>query len=316
MTDTWVLYQTTNLLNGKIYVGVHRLQNTSTSRHYLGSGNNIKAAIKKYGKESFIRATLAEFSCAADAYLAEAEMVTEEFVECRDTYNLCVGGDGGVGYKKGITLTPEHKAKISAARKGKTHTEEAKARISAASKGRVISEETRAKLSKKCSEEKKAKISAALKGHTYNLGRHHSEEAKAKMSNSHKGKTVTAETRAKLSYINKGNKYSLGCVRSEETRANLSAALKGRIVTDETRAKISAFNKGKKLSNEHKAKLSKAVIINGKYYISITKAAEMIEVLYTTLNYRIKSPFPKWVEWRFATEQEITNFSVKNLQSG
>lgn len=58
MSDTWILYKTTNLINSKIYVGVHRLQNTSNSRRYLGSGDALKPAIKKYGRENFTRTTL------------------------------------------------------------------------------------------------------------------------------------------------------------------------------------------------------------------------------------------------------------------
>ena len=149
MAETWILYKTTNLINGKIYVGVHKVQNTSRSKKYLGSGNNIKAAIKKYGKENFIRVTLAEFSCAKDAYLAEAERVNEEFVKRNDTYNLTMGGVGTVGIK-GKPKSKEHKAKIAAA-----HSRP----------------------------ETKAKLRAANGGVNHHLyGKHLTETAKAKLS--------------------------------------------------------------------------------------------------------------------------------------
>ena len=122
MVETWILYKTTNLTNFKIYVGVHKVADTPRSRQYLGSGDKITAAIKKYGREKFERVTLAEFACLEDAYSAEAKMVTQEFVNRKDTYNVCLGGRGGVNF------TEEMKGKLSASHKGKTHNTEAKAK--------------------------------------------------------------------------------------------------------------------------------------------------------------------------------------------
>lgn len=49
--------------------------------------------------------------------------------------------------RKGVKVSDEVRAKMSAAHKGKTNTEEQKAKISAKLKGRVMSEETRKKMS-------------------------------------------------------------------------------------------------------------------------------------------------------------------------
>jgi hypothetical protein len=46
------IYKTTNLVNGLIYVGQHKATKFEPNR-YMGSGNNIKAAIKEFGKENF-----------------------------------------------------------------------------------------------------------------------------------------------------------------------------------------------------------------------------------------------------------------------
>ena len=46
-----IIYKTTNLINGKIYVGMHSTDNLNDG--YLGSGWILKQAIKKYGKENF-----------------------------------------------------------------------------------------------------------------------------------------------------------------------------------------------------------------------------------------------------------------------
>jgi group I intron endonuclease len=211
--EAWILYQTTNICNSKIYIGVHKLTNTSGSRQYLGSGKALKTAFAKYGRENFTRITLAEFSCAEEAYLAEAEMVTEKFINRPDTYNMCLGGRGGVGYIKGRIYTAETRAKLSAASKG-----------------------NKSMLGKKHTEETKDKIRIA------NTGKEFSEQRKAKISSANKGRIVSEETKQKLSIAGKGNTRSLGVKHTEETKAKMSAAHKGRTHTDEAKAKIVAAN--------------------------------------------------------------------------
>ena len=49
-----IIYLTTNLINGKKYVGL----DMNNDKNYLGSGVHIKRAIKKYGKENFIKEIL------------------------------------------------------------------------------------------------------------------------------------------------------------------------------------------------------------------------------------------------------------------
>jgi group I intron endonuclease len=256
MTDTWILYQTTNLINSKIYVGVHKVTNTWHSKNYLGSGCALKLSIEKYGKENFTRKTLAKFNCADDAYFAESEMVTDEFTKRPDTYNIKIGGEGGIGIQK----TAEHKAKIGAANKGKKRSQEHIDKMRAIHTGKTLSEK------------QKAILKAVNTGNTYSLGRKHSEEAKAKMSLERKGR-----------------------VMSEETKARMSAAKKGVVFSEEHRAKISAAR-------------SKPVVINGRYHASAIKAAEFNEIGETTVKRRVKNPSLQWADWRYATENEISNF--------
>ena len=82
-----IVYQTTNKINGNIYVGVH----TGERRTYLGSGINLKRAIDKYGKENFSRETLFE-GTSEEVLEKEMQIVNEEFIARRDTYNMCLGG--------------------------------------------------------------------------------------------------------------------------------------------------------------------------------------------------------------------------------
>ena len=51
-----IVYKTTNLVNGKIYVGKDRYNNPK----YMGGGKLIKLAIKKYGKVNFIKEIIEE----------------------------------------------------------------------------------------------------------------------------------------------------------------------------------------------------------------------------------------------------------------
>ena len=44
-----IIYKTTNLVNGKIYIG----KDSKNNPNYLGSGNLLKKALIKYGKENF-----------------------------------------------------------------------------------------------------------------------------------------------------------------------------------------------------------------------------------------------------------------------
>lgn len=50
------IYKTTNLVNGKIYVGKRQMPHFDDS--YYGSGTVFKAALKKYGKANFKREIL------------------------------------------------------------------------------------------------------------------------------------------------------------------------------------------------------------------------------------------------------------------
>lgn len=174
----YTIYQTTNAVNGKIYIGKH--QTKSLDDDYFGSGIGIKRAISYHGKDNFSKEILHIFETEDEMNAKERELITEEFVARRDTYNIGVGGEGGAHFK-GRKHTAETKRILSEKAKARKHTVEARAKISEANRRRTISEETRKKLSEKAkgrkhSEETKRKLSEKVKG------RKHSEETKRKMS--------------------------------------------------------------------------------------------------------------------------------------
>jgi len=104
------VYQTTNLINNKIYVGAHSTDDLTDE--YCGSGTNITRAIEKYGKDSFRKDILYVFEDSAEMFSKEKEIVTPEFLKREDVYNIVEGGYGG--YNKGTTgLKHLHHSKTS-----------------------------------------------------------------------------------------------------------------------------------------------------------------------------------------------------------
>ena len=89
----YTIYQITNNVNNKIYIGVHKTDNPYDC--YMGSGRAIRNAIAKYGVSNFTKTILFTYDNAQDAFAKEAEIVTEEFISSDTNYNCKVGGRGG-----------------------------------------------------------------------------------------------------------------------------------------------------------------------------------------------------------------------------
>ena len=117
-----LVYLTTNLVNGKIYVGVHSTHKLNDG--YLGSGTAISHAIKKYGSDNFSRQILHFCLTEAQSLSYESMIVDQCFIDRKDTYNIKLGGGNKVA-----------------------HTDEIKQKISIKATGRILSEATRQKMS-------------------------------------------------------------------------------------------------------------------------------------------------------------------------
>jgi len=87
-----IVYKTTNIVNNKIYVGMHSTDIIEDG--YIGSGWVLKDAIQKYGRDKFSREVLYVFNTRLEASKMEALIVDKEFIERKDTYNLIEGGSG------------------------------------------------------------------------------------------------------------------------------------------------------------------------------------------------------------------------------
>jgi len=87
-----VVYKTTNLINGKFYIGV----DSNNDPKYLGSGKLLKKAISKYGTHNFLKEIIREFTTSHEAFLYEASLIEElDAINSKDYYNIKPGGRGG-----------------------------------------------------------------------------------------------------------------------------------------------------------------------------------------------------------------------------
>lgn len=107
----YIVYQTTNLINGKIYIGQHKTKDPNVFDQYIGCGIKINMpssyenpssplqyAVKKYGVKNFKRTTIKVFNTLEEALALEAELVDYEFLKRPDTYNAQLGGKTGYKY--------------------------------------------------------------------------------------------------------------------------------------------------------------------------------------------------------------------------
>lgn len=224
------IYKTTNLINGKIYIGLST-KLVEESESYYGSGNSILIAIKKYGKENFKKEIL-ERDIEDRDYLCELEIfyiAKYNSAKRGIGYNLTHGGDGALG----LEFTQERRDKISNALTGKKLSPEyyqktlvAMAKARAAVKNHDITEET------------KQKIAESIKGrHWYHDP--FNPESNGQYHTAPEGWVIG---RGKKLYRPSGIEYNIinsrkGTKLSDDVKAKISNALKGNV----------PGNKGKKL---------------------------------------------------------------------
>ena len=136
-------YLITNTVNGKKYFGVRNCEAVTPERDgkYLGSGVLVKRAVKKYGRDAFTKKVDGKWETSDEAYKREREVVNKEWVEDKRTYNLRIGGLGGV------IASEETRKKISKHSREVKRTEEWGKNLSLSLKGREFSKDERKKMS-------------------------------------------------------------------------------------------------------------------------------------------------------------------------
>lgn len=94
------IYKTTNISNGKIYIGKHKC--TYFDADYHGSGVILKEAVAKHGVENFVTELIEE--CEDIVTLNQREQYWIDVLNARDLnigYNVAPGGDGGIVWQPG-----------------------------------------------------------------------------------------------------------------------------------------------------------------------------------------------------------------------
>lgn len=162
------IYKTTNLINGKYYIGMHSTDDLNDG--YIGSGKILRRSIAKYGIKNFKFQILEQLPSRKLLKKREEELVNEEQIKNLLCMNLQLGGGGGFidenhakkchegssKYQKKkwknkeyrnkiVSLLPErikrtHKAgKLKYDNfKGKKHTKKTRERMSASKKGKCV----------------------------------------------------------------------------------------------------------------------------------------------------------------------------------
>ena len=202
-----IIYKTTNLVNGKIYIG----QDRNNNPNYYGSGKLLKLAIRKYGKENFKKEILEE--CKSEEHLNEREIY---WIDKCDSVNRGIGYNISDGSKEGDRKIGHEIAKNGifnywVEKYGKKEAD--KRRDSKIEKLRIIGKEG-TNLTKKGRYniwlEKYGKIEADRRHEEWRLkisqfqqyklenGWKHSDDAKKKISKARLGTRLSEETKEKL----------------------------------------------------------------------------------------------------------------------
>jgi hypothetical protein len=221
-----IIYRTTNLINGKSYIG----KDTKNNKNYLGSGLLLKSAIEKYSRENFIKEILEV--CTNHDELKEREKFWINYYDAVADpmyYNIREGGDGGDTFTNNPNkelvrqkLSGENSGSFKHL-KGKTYEEIygdeiaklKKEKMQIISSGKTQSYET---INKRIQHYKgvprpddvKKKIS---KSH---IGLKHTEETKKKISKAGIGRIVSLETRNKHSLSSKGTNNPNSALLAEQ----------------------------------------------------------------------------------------------------
>lgn len=133
MYKHYIIYQITNLVNNKIYIGKHKCDELDDE--YFGSGKRLWLAINKYRLKNFKFDLLIDLHSQDEMDLLEECVVNSEFLKRDDVYNISRGGKNPCMYGK---KNPFY---------GKTHTKELKQRLSKRFKGTTISDAHKKKIS-------------------------------------------------------------------------------------------------------------------------------------------------------------------------
>jgi group I intron endonuclease len=185
-----IIYKTTNLINGKIYVG--KQVNIRKKDVYLGSGKILKSAIEKYGRENFKKEILQECLTKEDLNHQEIFWIKELNSLQPIGYNIVFGGEGGDTFTNNPNQEEYRKQKSEWSQK-MWKDDEYRKHMSDIRTGQKMSDQARrnmsnASIDKPKTEEHKESLSKAWEKRK--IEKPHTQETRDLMSNSMIGKNV------------------------------------------------------------------------------------------------------------------------------
>jgi group I intron endonuclease len=198
----YIVYKTINLVNGKYYIGKHKVSSDYFDG-YFGSSEVVNNAIEKYVIESFERITLCEFDNEDECFLAEEKIIGDLWKTDKNCYNKQPGGkgfsSGNNHYTQGNGFSKKHKENLKIARKNRLpHSEETKRKMSESRKG-----------SKRTIEQRKNMSRAQSGKNNPMYGKTHSEEKKKEIGKKLQGKYTGENSSAfKGYYVTPFGKFS------------------------------------------------------------------------------------------------------------
>lgn len=249
------IYLTTNLINGKIYVGQHIA--TEFNPNYKGSGLRFLRAMKKYGEDKF-ETKILEWCFSKEELDAKEDVwiLKYEALDPKKGYNLKRGGSHGKHSLESIKKMSENakKAKREPWNKGKTGVYSEEVRESISNSLHLYASGEKPK-----SRHPKVKNGEIISEEEYKKGfMVFGEKSKPKPK-------VLPSKNTKRSY-SYGKRPTTRKERQEiyENTDHTKTPFFGKHHSEETKRKISESEKGKKLSEETKKKISLTSIENAK----------------------------------------------------
>jgi group I intron endonuclease len=190
------VYQIRNLLNGKIYVGqtarMHEreLEHKGALRRGKHENRHLQSAYDLYGKENFVFEILV-FCETFELTRYEDAIKNASNGNC---YNIRPCSDSNKGLKASEETRAKMRANSAHAVLGRPHTEEEKRHLSEVESGE----------------------------NSYWFGKHHTDNAKKKISLARTGTHHSEQQKQKQSEFMRGNKYNLGKKHSDEEKLKRS----------------------------------------------------------------------------------------------
>lgn len=74
----YTIYQITNNINGKTYIGLHKTDDLEDG--YMGSGKHLKDSMRYHGEKNFTKEYIHIFDNEYEMYETEAELVDRKSV--------------------------------------------------------------------------------------------------------------------------------------------------------------------------------------------------------------------------------------------